>query len=144
MPKKCQTEYSCQQCDFFTSKESNFKNHLLTRKHKILQNTTKKSEKMPIFFCDCGKAYKHHSSLWNHKKQCQIINNKKYELSINAESYTKEHPKIGLKKHKGLNYLLLHIDYNNFSDRPIIYIFFINARENEFFIRQFSFIRKNI
>lgn len=79
MPKKCQTEYSCQQCDFFTSKESNFKNHLLTRKHKILQNTTKKSEKMPIFFCDCGKAYKHHSSLWNHKKQCQIINNKKEE-----------------------------------------------------------------
>ena len=59
-----------------------------------------------------------------------LINNKKYEISINAESYTKEHPKIGLKKHKGLNYLLLHIDYNNFSDRPIIYIFFINAREN--------------
>ena len=25
---------------------------------------------------------------------------------------------------------MLHIDYNNFSDRPIIYIFFINAREN--------------
>jgi hypothetical protein len=46
---------------------------MLTRKHEILQNTTEKNVKNSLnFICECGKEYKHHSSLWNHKKKCNF------------------------------------------------------------------------
>ena len=84
MPEKCQ-KYYCISCDFKCSKESNYKNHILTRKHKklinanagLIENATEK-----IFACDCGKIYKHMSSLCKHKKTCignEIINELKEE-----------------------------------------------------------------
>ena len=59
-----------------------------------------------------------------------FLGNKLYILSINAESYSKQHPKRGWITNRGLYYLLLNITYHNFSDRPTIYISLINAREN--------------
>lgn len=74
MPKNAE-KYSCETCNFKCSKRSNYNNHLLTAKHEILQNTTEKMQKTPknakAFTCECGKEYKHHSSLWNHKRKCQ-------------------------------------------------------------------------
>lgn len=86
--KKCQkmpTDFICEFCDFKCSKYSNFKKHLLTSKHINttiqLQNTTEKiplsCEKMPkmpkIYTCiSCNKEYKHHSSLWTHRKKCKF------------------------------------------------------------------------
>jgi hypothetical protein len=83
--KKCQKmplNFNCEICNFKCSKLSNFNKHLSTSKHlnttNILQNTT---EKMPLscekmlkmpknYICiTCGKEYKHHSSLWTHKKK---------------------------------------------------------------------------
>jgi len=66
--------FYCELCDFKCSKQSNFDKHLLTRKHKILNNP---NEKMPIkstlyYICNCGKSYKHASSLSYHKKTCNF------------------------------------------------------------------------
>ena len=71
--------YHCIVCDYKCRKKYNWDKHLLTAKHV---NTTlydisgkyvaKKEEKN--YTCDnCYKNYKHHSSLWNHKKKCNKI-----------------------------------------------------------------------
>ena len=86
MPKNAQ-EFICEFCDFKCSKISNYNKHLLTPKHKTLQNTTKKMPKDPQFICDCNKAYKHHSSLWNHQKKCfqTAVKKDKEEKNITPE-----------------------------------------------------------
>ena len=69
--------FSCENCNFISSNKKDYNRHIMTAKHKILQNTTEKPPKMPknakAFTCECGKEYKHHSSLWNHKQKCQYI-----------------------------------------------------------------------
>ena len=65
-------KFSCERCDFQCSKESNYNRHLMTRKHKIRTNTNEKVPKSAEQYnCKCGKKYKHASSLWNHKKNCE-------------------------------------------------------------------------
>ncbi len=84
-----QNIFYCQLCDYKCSKKSNFNRHLLTGKHKKLENTIKSKknepqelEKEPTikeeiivkdFKCECGKIYKHYPSLWTHKKTCTFI-----------------------------------------------------------------------
>jgi hypothetical protein len=68
-------KYVCNHCDFKCSQESNYNQHLLTLKHKIRTNP---NEKVPenaekTYKCDCGKQYKHLSSLCNHKKNCDGV-----------------------------------------------------------------------
>ena len=65
-------KFSCERCDFQCSKESKYNRHLMTRKHKIRTNTNEKVPKNAgKYHCNCGKKYKHASSLWNHKKNCE-------------------------------------------------------------------------
>jgi hypothetical protein len=72
--QKNSSNYECKFCNFKCSNKNDYSRHLITRKHKILSNTTEKDFKnLECFICDCGKQYKHHSSLWNHKKKCTFI-----------------------------------------------------------------------
>jgi hypothetical protein len=74
--------FNCINCDFVCSKKSDWNRHILTRKHKntdiILTNTdiwgAKNAKAQVLFFCDCGKDYKHRQSLFNHKKKCSNKN----------------------------------------------------------------------
>jgi len=69
-------KYFCNICSFKCFKKSDFDRHILTAKHKRLTNTTKNTHKNAIAYnCLCGKSYKHHSSLWKHKKTCPRMNN---------------------------------------------------------------------
>ena len=67
-PKK----FVCEICDFKCCKNSDWERHLLTAKHKKLTNpnnfTPNYAEK--LYTCNCGKVYKHMSSLCAHKKKC--------------------------------------------------------------------------
>ena len=88
MPKNAES-FECIVCNFICSKKSNYTNHLMTAKHKILTNTY---TKMPIkcqsdYRCECGKVYKHRQSLYSHKTKCNLntINMDSYE------SYQREH-----------------------------------------------------
>jgi hypothetical protein len=71
MPKNAE-KFNCEKCSFKCSKKSNFDKHILTRKHQILTNPNKKIPKnaSPTYVCECGKIYKHASSLCGHKKNC--------------------------------------------------------------------------
>ena len=65
--------FLCKCCNYTTSRNSQFQRHLLTAKHKILTNPNKKGSAAQNYECECGKAYKHLSSLCAHKKLCKII-----------------------------------------------------------------------
>jgi len=64
-------KFHCEICNYSCSKQSDFNKHLSTRKHKILINpNTISPEVAKVYTCDCGREYKHMSSLCNHKKKC--------------------------------------------------------------------------
>ena len=69
--------FKCNLCDFKCCKQSNWNNHILTRKHKKnnneLQNDYNLDHENAItkFTCDCGKIYKHRQGLWKHKQVCK-------------------------------------------------------------------------
>ena len=73
--RKVAHKYYCEKCDYSTSKLSSWKKHIDTKKHNGLQMTTKSAEKLPksCYKCECGKKYKHASSLWNHKNKCNFL-----------------------------------------------------------------------
>jgi len=90
MPKNAE-KYICEECNFKCSKNSNFKQHLLTAKHKMLINANEKNPKnaAPIteYKCVCEKIFKHASSLCKHKKKCGLIKQEN-ETIINQENET--------------------------------------------------------
>ncbi len=66
--------FVCETCNYSCSKNSDYIKHTSTRKHKILTNTNKNSPKLAkLYICECGKTYKHASSLCSHKKKCKYI-----------------------------------------------------------------------
>ena len=72
-PKK----FFCEKCAFSTSNKKDYERHLGTLKHI---NTTKYNHFTPKnpkpFQCECGKSYPYRSSLYNHKKNCNILTEK--------------------------------------------------------------------
>jgi hypothetical protein len=75
-------KYYCKHCDYHTLHKGLWNRHLLTLKHNILTNSIEKREKkekkekeISLFICECGKKYKHKSTLSNHKKECIIVIN---------------------------------------------------------------------
>jgi len=86
-PQKIPLNYICEDCDYYTCNKKDYFKHTLTLKHMRLINANKnpqKSQLDKIFSCDCGKNYKHMSSLCKHKKICNYEDNNdmiKNELS---------------------------------------------------------------
>ena len=73
---KTSNVFICEICDYMTCRKSQYDKHLQTAKHKIRTNTNEKLPKTSIEkICECGKKYKHASSLWNHQKKCPNIQN---------------------------------------------------------------------
>ena len=77
--RKNPLKYSCINCHYITSDKKDYEKHNLTKKHLHLTNANfgkQISEENPksSFKCDCGKDYKHMSSLCKHKKKCNLEN----------------------------------------------------------------------
>jgi len=71
-------KHSCEKCNYFTSRESQYSRHLLTSKHKkLIESNNCKVEES--FDCECGKKYKHKSTLYSHRIHCKF---QKYENTI--------------------------------------------------------------
>jgi len=65
-------KWTCIPCAFKTQYKSNYDNHLLTAKHKMIINGNKKMAKNgKAYLCVCGKKYKHASGLSRHKMHCK-------------------------------------------------------------------------
>jgi hypothetical protein len=72
LAQKNAIKFECEVCHFKCSKQSDWNRHIGTGKHKKLKNpndfTPKNAEK--DYSCQCGKIYKHMSSLCAHRKKC--------------------------------------------------------------------------
>jgi hypothetical protein len=75
MSQKISQKFYCEVCNYNTCKKCDYKKHLSTSKHekasKMLVNDSEMSQKISEkFICSCGKTYKHDSSYYKHKKNC--------------------------------------------------------------------------
>ena len=61
--------FYCKKCDYKCSRKFLWKQHISTRKHKMITNGNKMITKN-MQFCACGKAYKYRSGLSRHQKKC--------------------------------------------------------------------------
>ena len=77
--------YECKKCIFVTSKESDWKRHINTRKHINTYNDLQKNaENAKPYICNnCNKEYSFRQSLYTHKKKCK--ENTIIDKSINDE-----------------------------------------------------------
>ena len=70
--------FYCEDCDYNTTRKSQFIRHLSTDKHKKAKMVVNDSEKVPKssnFTCKCGKNYKFDTGLYRHKKTCNYTVN---------------------------------------------------------------------
>ena len=68
--QKSSKNYYCKNCNYNTSRKSQYERHLITQKHKYLQNTDAEPSKKK-YICQCGREYKYRQSLYNHRKTCK-------------------------------------------------------------------------
>ena len=61
--------FYCEPCDYKTVSKKDFNKHLQTLKHINIINPNLEIQKK-YYTCNCGKEYKHSSSLCAHKKKC--------------------------------------------------------------------------
>jgi hypothetical protein len=75
--QKVPTKFSCDLCDYFTSRRSQYERHLNTSKHIKMSNFNKMEPKSSSeYTCsNCDKVYKDRSGLWKHNKTCIEENN---------------------------------------------------------------------
>ena len=91
---KSSKNFYCKFCDYSTSRNSQYNRHLMTAKHKILTNPNEKSSApQQCFVCECGKEYKHLSSLCAHKKTCRYLDTMHIEHFDNniSANYSEKH-----------------------------------------------------
>ena len=75
----------CDICDFESNKTQAYKRHINTKKHIRLTKTYIKN--VHLYFCECGKSYKHRQSLYNHKLKCKF--NKNPDCVLKNEKWIK-------------------------------------------------------
>ena len=85
-------EFLCNLCDFKCFKQSNWNNHIQTKKHLYRHNGNKMENAEikydPQHICDCGKKYQTYSCLWKHSKLCNFKKIKMPKTAENAENNT--------------------------------------------------------
>jgi hypothetical protein len=64
--------YSCEFCDYNTSRKSQYDRHVKTSKHQnVTTSVTNETEKVPKeYTCICGNLFNNRTTLWRHKKKC--------------------------------------------------------------------------
>ena len=68
---KIANDFSCIKCTYICRKETDFKKHLLTLKHK--KNDIELHENLQKeYACNCGKVYSFRQGLSAHKKKCKL------------------------------------------------------------------------
>jgi hypothetical protein len=114
---KSSEQFYCSFCDYSSCRQSQYERHLLTSKHhkttiRLQKSSELSCKKVPVnikyYNCDvCGKKYKHHSSLWKHKKECFYI---KEEGVVAADD--KEIIKMLIKENSDFKNIILEVCKN--------------------------------
>jgi len=96
-------KFFCKNCNFNTFNKKDYSRHLLTDKHKNIINPKSKNPKTH-FECNCGKSYKHSSSLSAHKKKCTYIEE---SICIEEKNNTEELINYLMKENSEFKKLLI-------------------------------------
>jgi hypothetical protein len=117
--------FFCEKCDFKCFKFSNYQKHIDTKKHSMLTNANNaniknaKNAENKTYVCECGKIYKHLSSLCKHKKIClehnvNTNNEEKFENENDSTTETTQQMEVlinlfqeQLKENKELKELIV-------------------------------------
>lgn len=80
-------KYICNDCDYITSRYSQYLRHLTTDKHRnVTLSNNKLSKKVQnIFSCECGNVYLYKSGLCKHKQKCNMNKNSYHKYFKNNE-----------------------------------------------------------
>jgi hypothetical protein len=108
-------KFHCENCDYGTSKKSNYDTHLSSDKHKRITNELQMGQKsannqpdiIETFVCSCGKQYQHRQGLWKHKQKCNNNNNISDTSSDTKETETKELIQYLLKENSEFKQLMI-------------------------------------
>ena len=130
--EKVVKKYVCAICNYSTLKKVDYNKHMLTLKHKKSINNNNNGDNKKIyeklmFVCDCGKSYKHHSSLCYHKKKCAYIKTEnekieKEELEPEEKEEIEETEETEETEKEGINYkeLVMNLLNDNKELRNIL------------------------
>jgi hypothetical protein len=118
--QKSPSIFSCEKCDYHTSKKSDYNKHILTTKHqnttKILTNTDINATNVAghLFTCECGKYYKFRQSLYHHKKTCKFeeINQQPTENILSNDPSDKELIMLLIKENSELKNMMMKVIEN--------------------------------
>ena len=98
VPLNSTNKYNCYNCNYFTSRKSQYDRHLLTAKHKKNNEEINNEQKSSLLLCGiCNKTFKTNSGRWKHEQKCKIINNKEDNQLLNKDAlvdYIKESNEI--------------------------------------------------
>ena len=84
--QKDANNFACKICDFKSCNKYNYIKHLSTLKHKNLQNTDNKMQKLQeSYYCICGKSYKHRQSLYTHQSKCMFKDKESITQNLSQE-----------------------------------------------------------
>jgi hypothetical protein len=114
---KFATKFMCEICDYKCRKESDFKKHLSSRKHKIginpdiMELATVAKE---IKCIRCGSQYKTNSGLWKHNKKCTFVPEPAPLLEKKPKLYEKEDiVDVLIKENLDFKNIILEVVKNN-------------------------------
>ena len=76
-------KYICENCNYYTSRKSQYFRHLDTNKHykNVHKNNEESTKVLNNFTCICKNTYLYKSGLYKHKKKCAMLNNSKKKIS---------------------------------------------------------------
>jgi hypothetical protein len=106
---KISYKFYCEKCNYKCSKQSEFNKHSYTNKHKILQNPTSDINNSKAYICECGKNYKHSSTLYAHRKNCVEIKNyiKKEDTDYSIPCIDKDLIMLLIKENSELKHMMI-------------------------------------
>ena len=83
---KSSKKFQCFDCDYFTSRKSQWDRHILTAKHL---KATSEDKIVPnhLYKCVCGIEYKCRQGLWKHKKTCELKKVPESSNKVTVEDY---------------------------------------------------------
>jgi len=88
MTQKNDDFFTCEKCNFISSKKCDYERHLLTRKHKNDDKKAQKNAEKNV--CICGKSFKYRQGLFVHRKTCTNPVNINSNNGVDSENKLEE------------------------------------------------------
>jgi hypothetical protein len=87
LSSKVAHKYTCEKCNYNTSKLHDYKKHLSTDKHSFSANETEMKQNVAKNLqCSCGIIFNNRTTLWRHKKKCKFENDDCEDKTPNTDT----------------------------------------------------------